>query len=577
MKDPQELLADLDPDQRQVAANPLGPMCVRAGAGTGKTRAITYRLAYGVASGAYPPGQVLAVTFTAKAAGEMRERLRQLGVVGVDAMTFHAAALKQLGSLWPHAIGGYMPDLMDSKSTLVAAAATRLGLRVDRVSIRDLAGEIEWSKVSMVSPDLYTQAIQKVGRALPLGFTAEEVVELLRTYEIVKAERDVIDFEDALLLLVGIFVERPDLARQIRERYRYFVVDEFQDVSPLQHALLGQWLGERHDICVVGDVAQTIYSFAGASPRYLNEFIREHRAAKIIELNRDYRSTPQIVSLANQIVDGLKGPHMNTTVKLVSQLPDGPQVQFRDYDSDEDEAAAIAAAIGALLKAGTQAKDIAILYRTNAQSAAFEKALGQAGISFRVQDAGRFFDRDDVRTLIHMLKTEAQAGSDASVGGVVRDFASTLGWEVDPPQTQGAARDRWEALGAIVEMAVRREAEGVSLAAFYLELEERASSQRPPDHLGVTLCSLHSAKGLEWDTVFLAGVSDGLLPITQAKTEYELEEERRLLYVGVTRARTRLMLSWARSRSGRSGGRRPSRFLEKIWPTSLDPDYRPAR
>ena len=301
-----DILDALDPEQRQVAASPSGPMCVLAGAGTGKTRAITHRIAYGVHSGAYQPQRVLAVTFTARAAGEMRTRLRDLGVPGVQARTFHAAALRQLHYFWPQAIGGAAPEVLPHKASVVAEAGSRLRLQLDRVAVRDLAAEVEWAKVSMLTPETYAVAAGRAGRD-PAGLDATAMARVLQTYEEVKAERGVIDFEDVLLLTVGILAEREDIARVVRSQYRHFVVDEYQDVNALQQRLLDLWVGERDDVCVVGDAAQTIYSFTGATPKHLLEFPRRYPKSQVVQLVRNYRSTPQIVALANVMVRAGRG------------------------------------------------------------------------------------------------------------------------------------------------------------------------------------------------------------------------------------------------------------------------------
>ncbi|MCG2803429.1 MAG: ATP-dependent helicase, partial [Cellulomonas sp.] len=261
-----DLLEALDPDQREVARALVGPVCVLAGAGTGKTRAITHRIAYGVRTGVYRPSSVLAVTFTARAAGEMRTRLRALGVAGVQARTFHAAALRQLGYFWPKVVGGAPPRLVEAKAPLIAEAGRRVGVQVDRIAVRDLASEVEWAKVSLVAADDYVAAAQATGRGEVSSADPQAVARLLAAYEDVKTERGVIDFEDVLLLLAAMLVDHCVVADEVRAQYRHFVVDEYQDVSPLQQYLLDQWLGGRHELCVVGDPAQTIYSFAGASP-----------------------------------------------------------------------------------------------------------------------------------------------------------------------------------------------------------------------------------------------------------------------------------------------------------------------
>src|SRR5450759_5000438 len=301
-----DILDALDPEQREVAASPSGPMCVLAGAGTGKTRAITHRIAYGVLSGAYQPQRVLAVTFTARAAGEMRTRLRELGVPGVQTRTFHAAALRQLHYFWPQAIGGAAQEVLPHKASVVAEAGSRLRLHLDRAAVRDLAAEVEWAKVSMLTPETYAAAARRAGRD-PAGLDATAMARVLQTYEEVKAERGVIDFEDVLLLTVGILGEREDIARAVRSQYRHFVVDEYQDVNALQQRLLDLWVGERDDVCVVGDAAQTIYSFTGATPRHLLDFPRRYPTAQVVKLVRNYRSTPQIVALANVMVRAAHG------------------------------------------------------------------------------------------------------------------------------------------------------------------------------------------------------------------------------------------------------------------------------
>lgn len=573
------LLEALDPEQRAVATALRGPVCVLAGAGTGKTRAITHRIAYGIRTGAYRPGQVLAVTFTARAAGEMRTRLRGLGASGVQARTFHAAALRQLGFFWPKVVGGAPPRLVEQKAQLVAEAARRIGVGVDRAGVRDLASEIEWAKVSLVVPDDYEKAATAVDRVVPAGTDVQSVARLMAAYEQVKDERGVIDFEDVLLLLAAMLAERKDIAAEVRDQYRHFVVDEYQDVSPLQQYLLDQWLGGRHELCVVGDPSQTIYSFAGATPYHLTSFTSAHPGAQVVRLVRDYRSTPQVVGLANAIIDGTRRAGGPVPLELRAQRPDGPEVRWTAYDDDDAEAAGVAAGAARLIRDGVPASEIAVLYRTNAQSEAFEEALAQAGVPYQVRGGERFFARRDVREALVYLRGGARAAdADQPMPEAVRDLLRSAGWVPEAPAARGAARERWEALEAIArladELAAASAAAGApaTVADFVAELDERAAAQHAPPVEGVTLASLHAAKGLEWDAVFLAGMSDGLVPTALAVTPAAVEEERRLMYVGVTRAREHLHVSFGRSRlPGGRPSRKPSRFLVGLWPGTTGP------
>ena len=560
---PEELLNALDPDQRAVATQVAGPLAVLAGAGTGKTRAITYRIAYGAAVGAFDPSNVLAVTFTQRAAFEMRHRLAQLGVPKAQARTFHSAALRQLRHFWPTVVGGPLPDVIPHKASLVAASAARLGITIDRTNVRDIAAEVEWAKVSMVDAAHYASRVARLRRDVPAGLDAGDMARLLDVYEDAKNERGVIDFEDILIYLCGMLQERADVASIVRKQYRSFVVDEFQDVNLLQARLLDLWLGGRHDVCVVGDVAQTIYSFTGASPDYLTGFGRKHPGARIVELTRDYRSTPQIVSLANDVL--ARSSQREGTVRLSSQREGGAQVTYRTYDDDRAEAEGVAASIADLIDAGMAPHSIAVLMRTNGQSQAFEEALGARGIPVAVAGGKPFFARDDVRTAISRLRAAAAAATDTgSVGEIVRDVLSGVGWAPEAPSGQ-AGSERWSNMNAIVGWADDSQAQ--TLPAFVAELDERVAYQVEPDKAGVELATIHAAKGLEWDAVFLVGVAEGLLPISYAKTAAAREEERRLLYVAITRARDLLTVSWARSRGADGRGKRKrSRLLDGIWP-----------
>ena len=560
---PEELLNALDPDQRAVATQVAGPLAVLAGAGTGKTRAITYRIAYGAAVGAFDPSNVLAVTFTQRAAFEMRHRLAQLGVPKAQARTFHSAALRQLRHFWPTVVGGPLPDVIPHKASLVAASAARLGITIDRTNVRDIAAEVEWAKVSMVDAAHYASRVARLRRDVPAGLDAGDMARLLDVYEDAKNERGVIDFEDILIYLCGMLQERADVASIVRKQYRSFVVDEFQDVNLLQARLLDLWLGGRHDVCVVGDVAQTIYSFTGASPDYLTGFGRKHPGARIVELTRDYRSTPQIVSLANDVL--AHSSQREGTVRLSSQREGGAQVTYRTYDDDRAEAEGVAASIADLIDAGMAPHSIAVLMRTNGQSQAFEEALGARGIPVAVAGGKPFFARDDVRTAISRLRAAAAAATDTgSVGEIVRDVLSGVGWAPEAPSGQ-AGSERWSNMNAIVGWADDSQAQ--TLPAFVAELDERVAYQVEPDKAGVELATIHAAKGLEWDAVFLVGVAEGLLPLSYAKTAAAREEERRLLYVAITRARDLLTVSWARSRGADGRGKRKrSRLLDGIWP-----------
>ncbi len=582
-----DVLAALDPEQRAVATALRGPVCVLAGAGTGKTRAITHRIAYGVHSGVYAPQQVLAVTFTTRAAGEMRGRLRELGVSGVQARTFHSAALRQLSYFYPRVVGGELPRLVERKIGLVAEAAGSARIALSRTALRDVAAEVEWAKVSRLAADDYPATVAAAGRVPPADLDAAEVARLYAGYEAAKRERGALDFEDVLLLTVAVLEERADIADQVRAQYRYLVVDEYQDVNPLQQALLDLWLGSRDDLCVVGDASQTIYSFTGATPRYLLGFTGRYPEATVVRLVRDYRSTPQVVALANGVLRRAHGATARAGIELVAQRPAGPPPTFTPDPDEPAEAAGVAARIRALLEAGTPASEIAVLYRINAQSEVFEEALAEVGIPFQLRGAERFFERPEVREAVVLLRGAARGGapdSDGTLPGEVRAVLGTRGWRPEPPSGAGATRDRWESLNALVSLAeqVASGRPGAGLPELVNELDERIAAQHAPTVEGVTLASLHAAKGLEWDAVFLVGLVEGTLPLVHADTPDQVEEERRLLYVGVTRAREHLHLSWAAARApGGRASRRPSRFLDGLRPADDDgvsvPAGRPQR
>lgn len=563
MPTPDELLAALDPEQRQVAEAIRGPVRVLAGAGTGKTRAITHRIAYGVATGVYAPTEVLAVTFTTRAAGEMRGRLRMLGAGGVQARTFHSAALRQLRYFWPRVHGHELPDLIDSKIGLLAGAARRQRVQTDQALLRDLASEVEWAKVSNVSPDDYARVADQRGRSVS-HLDADSVARIYQGYEEIKRGQTRMDMEDVLLFAAGLLADEEAVAAQVRRQYKWLVVDEFQDVSPLQSALLDLWLGGRDEICVVGDPAQTIYSFAGANASYLRDFTKKYPATTSVELVRNYRSTPQIVGAANQMLAGTP----SKGVELVAQQPTGPEVTYRAHPDEVAEAAAAADKIATLRSAGISAGEIAILFRINAQSETFEDALTQRKIPYVVRGAARFFDRAEVRQAVTLLRGTARSGqAEGSIAELVQATLSGMGWTTEPPGTRGETRNRWESLQALVDQAAEfvREHPGADLGDLVDDLDRRASEQHAPLADGVTLATLHAAKGLEWDAVFLCGMQDGTLPITYAETPAAIEEERRLLYVGVTRARKHLSISWALARNpGGRGSRKPSRFLNAV-------------
>ncbi|SCL39742.1 ATP-dependent DNA helicase, Rep family [Micromonospora rhizosphaerae] len=610
----ERVLAGLDPEQRSAVTAPAGPVCILAGAGTGKTRAVTSRIAHRALAGDISARHVLAVTFTARAAAEMRSRLAGLGVPGVQARTFHAAALRQVRYFAPRLLEGRaMPELLESKVRLVTLAAAKVGLRADRAAARDLAGEIEWAKSSLVEPAEYVVAAAKALRDTP--HEPAKVAEVFAAYEKIKRGNGVIDFEDMLRAAVWGIEEHPDVAEQVRGQYRHFVVDEYQDVNPLQQRLLEAWLGGRDDLTVVGDASQTIYSFTGATSSYLVDFPRRHRGATVVRLVRDYRSTPQVVGLANAVISQARGAEARLRLELVGQRPPGPEPELRIFTDEPAEASAVAARCRALVDGGTPAREIAVLFRTNAQSEAYEKALTEAEVPYLVQGAERFFERPEVRQAMVALRAATRSidGSRSGRGArraelelsqgetplraAVVEALSAVGWAPDAAPAGGAARERWEALAALVQLAEEYAAtppasarselaspavasEGpalplpigsaaaverlVTLTDFNDELARRAVQQHVPTVDGVTLASLHSAKGLEWDAVFLVGLAEGTLPTSYAKTPEQVEEERRLLYVGVTRAREWLWLSYAAARSPGGRARRPSRFLPQL-------------
>lgn len=537
------LLAKLDPEQQAAAQSLIGPTCIIAGAGTGKTRTITHRIAYGIAKGYYSANRVLALTYTNKAAAELRSRLRALGVGSVAAKTFHAAALSQLEYFWPQFTGGEVPSILTSKAKLLGKLAEDRKYRLDAAAIRDLAAEIEWRKYSMLTMEQYANS----GRKLPAGLSLPKLLELLNAYEDAKTATNQIDFEDVLILCLGLLRAEPRALAHVHQQYRFFTVDEYQDISPLQHALLDTWLGDRNDICVVGDPNQTIYSFTGASSSFLQTFENRYQNATVIELTRNYRSTQQIVSYANRLRVG-----QSDLSPLESQGPVGMAPRIQGFANPAEEAAYIAHQVKTLLASGVKASQIAVLYRVNGQSEPLEAALASAGIGYQLKGGTKFFSRPEIVTAMRTIRAELVGKTEKPTHHLLVEICRGLGWTADGNRAMGAAREKWESLNALLEI-LDELPEGISPAEFYAELEERQRSQHEPETVWVTMATLHAAKGLEWDNVFLMGLNEGYLPISYAKTDSEIAEENRLLYVGITRAKKSLMLSF--------NGQSPSRFL----------------
>lgn len=554
----EELLDQLDPQQRLVATTFHRPLAVLAGAGSGKTRALSYRIAYGVLTGKYRENRTMALTFTSKAADEMRTRLNALGVHGAAARTFHAAALSQLRYFWPLAVGGKAPFILDGKGRLLAEVGETMRMRFNTGVLRDAAAEIEWRKVNQLSIAEYSTK----NRVLPQGFSAESFAAFQEQYERFKVERQQLDFEDVLLTMVGMLEAEPVIAEQVRQQYRSFLIDEYQDVSPLQQRLLELWLGGRDDLMVVGDIAQTIYSFAGANSEYLRRFQQRYPEGDVIKLETNYRSTPAVVSLANQLMRDEPGSLelVSNLSQLVSEVTNPPTV-IAEYSTDQDEASQVVAAIAGLIASGTPASEIAILYRINVQGSQLEDALNAQNIRYQVHGGQRFFERREIRQTIMMLKGAALSLANEPVYKAVDDVLYTAGWRPESPQHPGAARDTWDSLNLLRELidpAVHR-----TLGDFVKELLHRLEVQHAPTPDAVTLATIHSAKGMEWSAVFVIGLSEGLLPSYFAKTEAEIAEEKRLLYVAITRAKRYLQLSYAKQHQ-RGETRQPSRFVQSL-------------
>ncbi len=545
-------LAGLNDAQRRAAEAVRGPVVILAGAGTGKTTTITNRIAHQVQVGAFEAPQVLAVTFTEKAAGELKHRLARLGVEGVQGRTFHASALRQLGTLWPRFTGRELPEVLNAKAQILNPIANGLPGAYRFLPRRELAGEIEWAKNRLVDPSSYLEAIEAEGHTPPLP--ADLMQRTFRAYERTKGDR-LMDFEDMLLMLVRLLSDEPEAARLVHDRFHAFTVDEYQDVNPLQQALLDRWLGGRDEICVVGDDYQSIYTFTGASPEHLLTFPDRYPHATVVRLEENHRSSPQVLTVANALARSLGG----FDKMLRANRGDGPNPTARALPDAEAEVSFVVAETRRLHDAGMPWEQIAVLYRINARSEPYEEAFAAAGVPYQVRD-GSFLRRPGPRGAIARMR---RAGSDRlNVAETVEAITEHIGYVPegvgddagDEEVTRQADLGRLRALAAEYAAAAGDDA---SIAGFLVELEHRFAAER--EGRGVQLMTFHRAKGLEFDAVFLPRLLDGEIPYRAHRSEADPDEERRLLYVGITRAREHLFLSWPRE-----PGTAPSSFLREI-------------
>ena len=551
----EDILNALDEQQREAAQSLLGPTVILAGAGTGKTRTITHRIAYGILRGDFSENRVMALTYTNRAAGELRARLRGLGVHSVNAKTFHAAALSQLEYFWRDLFGIEAPRVLDSKSRTIGQAAEALKIRLDANTIRDLAAEIEWRKYSMLSLEQYLDQISN--RPVIQGLAPIRSYEIQVAYEDAKVKAKQIDWEDVLLLCTGMLKSEPRALAHVHQQYRFFTVDEYQDISKLQQELLDTWLGDRSDLCVVGDPNQTIYSFSGANASFLENFDSRYPGANVIELTKNYRSTPEIIAVANRVRGNQKFE------PLESIRPRGLEPQVLEFQDREQECDFVANKIKDLLSSGMKASQIAVLYRINAQSEHIENAMSKAGVEYQVRGGQRFFSRPEIMSAVRMVRAEAANPTGKELYETVSAIARSLGWQSIAPNVSGRALEEWEALNSLVQIADEL-GKDATIKTFANELEERQRSQHEPTRESITLSTIHAAKGLEHKVVFIVGAVEGYMPISYAKTELQISEEQRLFYVGVTRAKDQLFITWANKDGADDRQRTRSRYLDFI-------------
>jgi DNA helicase II / ATP-dependent DNA helicase PcrA len=563
---PKFLTHDLNPAQREAVEATAGPLCILAGAGTGKTRVISRRVAYAIATGAVHPGHVLVVTFTDKAANEMRERLAALGFPGVQAQTFHAAAFRQLRYFWSRLSEGRLPEVLDSKAPLLGPLQRSLPGGYKFTAVKDLADELEWAKARRLDPSSYQAAVEAIGRTPPIP--GDLFVAVFRRYERAKERAGRIDFEDMLHRMLEGFERREDVAEEFRGQYRWFSVDEYQDTNPLQQALLEAWLGERRDLAVVGDEDQTIYTFTGATSEYLTGFVRRFPEARLVRLEDNYRSSPEVLALANRLLAATPGRGPGAGKRLVATRPSGPEPAVVAFENAEREVRAVVGEVGRLAGAGTDPDEVAILVRTNAQIPPFEEALAAVGVRYQVRGE-LFFRRTEVLRAVGVLRSRtARAAGGGLVDALEAIWFERFGFRRDDEPDGEEARQRHASLVTLLGIA-ERVGDEAGIAGFLEEVGRRAAQEAEGTGGGVNLLTYHRAKGLEFDAVLLPAIEEGVLPIRQASTPAEVAEERRLLYVGLTRARVHLWLSWAARRAGPSGReqpRKPSRFLDDLVP-----------
>lgn len=547
----EQILEALDDRQREAAQSLLGPTVILAGAGTGKTRTITHRIAYGIARGDFSENRVLALTYTNRAAGELRARLRGLGVPMANAKTFHSAALAQLEFFFRSLYAVETPRVQDSKAKNLAAAAAKLKLKLDPNTLRDLASEIEWRKYSMLSLEQYEQAM--ANRPQVSGLSATKNLEIQQAYESLKLKAKQVDWEDVILLCSGMLRAEPRALAQVQQQYRFLTVDEYQDISPLQQDLLDTWLGDRSDICVVGDPNQTIYSFTGATSNYLENFSSRYPDATVVSLSYNYRSNPEIIRIANKV-----RAHQSMDA-LTAIRPSGTVPEVLSFPTKTEEALWLAKEVRKQVQSGIKASQIAVLYRINSQSELIERALADVGLEFQVRGGQRYFNRPEILSAIRMVRAEASMPSGKSLYESVTAIVRALGWQSAAP-TEIGKLDQWEALNHFVQIAEEL-GDAATIQSFATEIEERQRSQHEPTKESVTLSTIHAAKGLEYKNVFIIGASEGYLPISFAKTEGELAEEQRLFYVAVTRAKDNLFITWAKQDVEFNRQNSPSRYL----------------